>query len=317
MPNETPFKAEGYPLPEEQGRILTNGVLEAAGTLSLAGDAKSTNKRKSKFPIWLGEPTAGPVGEGERKPVTGAEVGQTDLNIKKFASIIIFTEEQKEDILDGDLDVLVDSGVRKALARSIDQHVTGFQNGANLASSVFDDTLRATSATAVEWDKSKADGLQAAVSAAMGTLEENGYEDDTEYGLVLGTGFKRIVRDARKSEGTEALYPAGAVGIDPLYDLTRTQSSNLNPAKAASGKIVGYLVNRPNVHSRLRTDVRVQVSTEASIEIEPMVIEEEKVVDPGKTVHLYQDNLTAMRYEIRLGVMIHDLNRAVVPIKVK
>lgn len=316
MANEIPFKATGYPLPPEQGEILTNGVLEASGTLSLAGDAKSTSKRKTTFPIWLGEPTAGPVGEGERKPVTGAEVSSADLNIKKFASIVLFTEEQVEDIQDGNLDVLVDSGVRKALAKSIDQHVTGFANGANVASPVFDSYLRDSAATAIEWDKTKADGLQSAISAAMGTLEDNGYEDETEYGVVLGTGFKRIVRDARESEGTRALY--APVGADPLYDLARTVSSNLNPASAASGKVVGYLVNRPNIHARLRTDVRVKASSEASIEVEaPTYDEEGKLTDPGQTVHLFQDNVSALLYEIRLGVLIHDVDRAVVPIKVK
>jgi HK97 family phage major capsid protein len=88
----------GFLLPPEQGDILTNGVLQYAGAIALAGDSRATNSRKTQFPIWLGTPTAGPVGEGAPKPVTGAEFGQTELNVKKFASIVMFTEEMVDDV---------------------------------------------------------------------------------------------------------------------------------------------------------------------------------------------------------------------------
>ena len=45
------------------------------------------------------------------------------------------------------------------------------------------------------------------------------------------------------------------------------------------------------------------MSTEASIELPDTSV-----------VHLYQDNLTAVRYELRLGVMWHDIDRAVIPL---
>src|SRR6187431_2186720 len=102
----------GYALPPEQGEILVNGLLQEAGALQLAGDRRAVTSRKTQFPIWLGSPTAGPVGEGAKKPPTGAELGQTELNIKKFATYVIFTDEMLEDLQNGDLNVLVDSGVR-------------------------------------------------------------------------------------------------------------------------------------------------------------------------------------------------------------
>src|SRR3954453_18863472 len=88
----------GFLLPPEQGNIVTNGVLQYAGAIALAGDARATNSRKTQFPIWLGTPTARAVGGGGAKPVTGAEFGQTELNVKKFASIVMFTEEMIEDV---------------------------------------------------------------------------------------------------------------------------------------------------------------------------------------------------------------------------
>src|ERR1700745_3952667 len=102
MANQIPISgatpgAGGYLLPPEQGDILVNGLLLESGAIALAGDSRATSARKTQFPILLGTPTAGPVGEGAPKPVTGAEFGQTEINVKKFASIVLFTEEMIED----------------------------------------------------------------------------------------------------------------------------------------------------------------------------------------------------------------------------
>ena len=313
MPNEIPISGAGSAgvlLPEEQGAILTNGVLQENGALRLAGDSRTTNKRKSTFPIWLGRPTAGPVGEGARKPVTGAEFGQAELHVRKFASIVLFTDEQLEDVQDGDLNVLVDSGVRQALAQSIDAHIVGKENGANITS-VFDTALRATAATPVEVDLSKPDGLQLAISAAMGTLEDNGYGNPDNMGVLLGHGFQRIIRDAKEDDSNgvsqRRLYGAGE---DPLYGLDRAISTNLNRASeaAADGNIVGFVIHKPNLHVRLRTDVRVKVDQSATVEL-PAPMQ-----DGRTSVNLFQDNMTAVRYEMRLGVLVHDIDRAVVPL---
>jgi HK97 family phage major capsid protein len=146
MANQIPFSgasnaAGGYLLPPEQGEILTNGVLQEAGAIALAGDARATNSRRTTFPIWLGTPTAGAVGEGADKPVTGAEFGTTELNVKKFASIVLFTDEMIEDVQGGDLNVLVDSGVREAINDVIDANAIGKDSGTNI-SGVFDSMLR-------------------------------------------------------------------------------------------------------------------------------------------------------------------------------
>src|SRR5262245_3132424 len=100
MPNEIPVSglgSGGLLLTDEQGQMLADGVLAEFGALQAFGDAETTKMRKAKFPIWKGRPTAGPVDEGGRTPVTGAEFGQTDLVVRKFATILLFTEEQVED----------------------------------------------------------------------------------------------------------------------------------------------------------------------------------------------------------------------------
>ena len=59
-------------------------------------------------------------------------------------------------------------------------------------------------------------------------------------------------------------------------------------------------MHRPNIHVRIRKDVTVSVSTEATVN------------DGTADRKLWQEDLTGIRYEMRLAFMIHDINRAVV-----
>lgn len=302
MANQIPFSgasnaAGGYLLPPEQGDLLTNAVLQQAGALALAGDARATASRKTQFPIWLGTPTAAYVGEGAKKPATGGEFGQGELNVKKVASIVIFTDEQLEDVQNGDLNVLVDSGVRNAISDVVDANIIGKDSGTNITGA-HDNMLRSTTAT-VELGTT-GDALRKAVSSAMGILEGNGYTNPANYGVLLSTGFAQHIRDARSAlDSTQELYTT-----DPAYGLPKFYSSNLNsPAEtAASGKIVGFVVNRPNIHVRIRKDVTVDISREATVS------------DGTTDRNFWEENLTGLRYETRLGAFTHDLNRSVVAI---
>jgi len=308
MANQIPFAenppiAGGYLLPPEQGEILTQAILVESGAIALAGDKRATGAVKTQFPIWLGQPTAGPVGEGADKPVTGASFGITYINVKKFATIVLFTDEMLEDVQSGDLNVLVDSGVRTAINDAIDAHGNGLSKGTSITS-VFDSWLSGTTAS-VEYDQSKPDGLQKAISAAMGVLESNGYGDPSQMGVELGFGFAQVLRDARSTlDPSMPIYGPGT-GRDPLYGLPGFVSTNLTLAAAApgAGDVLGFVAYRPNLHVRVRKDVTLSTSSEATVN--------DGVVDRK----LFQENLTAIRYETRLGFMVHDLGRSVVAIK--
>lgn len=308
MANNTPLSglsdaAGGILLPEAQGALLTKGVLQANNALSFAGDARTTSSRKEAFTIWNGTPTAEVVGEGGTKPVTGAEFGGGTLNIKKIASIVTFTDEMLEDVVNGDFNVLVDSGVRDAIADVADAQAVGKDSGTNI-SGAFDSELTATTQT-VEWDSSLQDGLQLAVSAAMGSLEANGYGSYNDLGILIHPSYARVVRDARMTGGGTASATAQAQGLygqaaDPFYGLPIFTSTNLNTLAESAGanKVIAVVAHRPNIHVRIRHDVRVKVSNEASV---------------GGT-SLYQNDLTGFRYVWRGGMWVHDLDRACVAI---
>lgn len=306
MPNQIPISgaslaAGGYLLPTEQGDMLINGLLQESGALQLAGDSRATTARKSQFGIWLGAPTAGFVGEGADKPVTGAEFGQTVMNVKKVASIVLFTDEMIEDVQSGDLNPLVDSGVRLAIQDVIDANIVGKDSGVNITGN-FDTMLRSTTAT-VEYAQANQDALARAVSAAMGILEGNGYANTAQMGLLLAGGFGQLLRDARSAvDATAPIYGPG--GLDPTYGIQSWISTNLTTPQtaAAATNIIGFVVYRPNLHVRLRKDVTLTTSTEAT------------VYDGAADRSLFQENLTAIRYETRLGFFAHDLNRSVVAI---
>ena len=312
MANQIPLSgltdaAGGFLLPDEQGQLLTTGILNQAAAFSVAGDVRTTTSRRTEFPIWLGEPTAGFVGEAGTKLVTGAEFGQGTLNIKKVASIVLFTDEQIEDVQNGDLNVLVDSGVRDAISKVVDQNAIGRNNGSAVSGNF--DTELCDTTSKVELDLSKQDGLALAVSAAMGTLESNGYTDASQMALIVASDAARHLRDARQTGGGTASATAQAQSlyvpnVDPLYGLERSFSSNLDRISATAGanKTVALLVYKPNLHVRVRSDITVSASSEATVH------------DGTGLRNLWQENLTGLRYETRVGFYVHDLNRAVVKI---
>ena len=308
MANQTPLSglsdaAGGILLPEAQGALLIDGIQRESGALQLAGDYRTTSSRREAFSIFNGRATAEVVGEGGTKPVTGAEFSGGTLNVKKIASIVTFTDEMIEDVMNGDVNILVDTDVRQAIADVADAHAVGKDSGTNIVGT-FDSELTATTST-VEWDASKQDGLQLAISAAMGTLEANGYGAFNNLGILVHPSVARQVRDARATGGGTAAATAQAQGLygqaaDPFYGLPIYTSTNLNTFQEAAGsnKVVAVVAHRPNIHVRVRHDVRVAVSNDASV---------------GGT-SLWQNDLTGFRYVWRGGMYVHDLNRAVVNI---
>ena len=300
MANNTPLSgltdaAGGVTLPFEQGEILANGILLEAGAIQIAGDARSTQTRKEVYSIWQGQPTASFVGEGGTKPVTGASFGAGTANVKKVATIVTFTDEMLEDLANGDVNVLTDSGIRSAIADTIDSDAI---KGSN-----FDSHLKDTTSS-VTYDATKQDGFALAVSAAMGSLESKNYRD---VGVLVPYDIARHLRDARvtgvSGGGTAAAtVTALSQGLympntDPLYGRPYAVSTNLDTL-ATTGGTVAYVVSRPNLHVRIRRDVTVAKSNEATL---------------GGT-SLFQNDLTALRYVTRLAFFVHDINNAVIKI---
>lgn len=302
MANQIPLSgasnaAGGFLLPTRPAELLINGLLKEAGAIEQVGDARATNNRSESYPIWLGQPTASFVGEGARKPVTGAELGTATMTVKKIATIVPLTDEFVEDLQYDTFNALVDAGVRTAIRDVVDANLIGKSAGTNITGN-FDSMLRSTT-SAVELPATGGDRLRLAISAAMGILEANGYGNPANMGVILPGDIPQHIRDARTAfDATTPVYAES----DPFYGLPVSYSTNLNTFASATAatSIKGFVVSRPNLHLRIRRDVTVAVSNEATIN------------DGTSDRFLFQEDMRALRYVARMGFFVHDINRSVV-----
>lgn len=279
--------------------MFQRGLDRQSAVASLAQVRRVTGKRE-KYTEYVGRPTAAFVAEGADKPATGAEYAQVTVDIKKIAAIVMYTEELIEDAQD-DPTVLINQDVRAAFADLIDSHALG-RTAAGTIVSQFNAELSETTQT-VELGTA-GDALAVAVSAAMGTIEGQGY---TPNGLILANDGRTHLRNAR-GPGDNAASPLYTPGFnrepDSLYGLNIEYTTNLQTfaGTATTGRVVGIVGDFSHALLAVRNDIRVKFSDQAT-------------VDVGGTAHrLWQQNKVASLWEARVGFTVHDLNRAFVAI---
>jgi HK97 family phage major capsid protein len=280
---------------------FARGLDRRSAVAALANIRRVTGKREN-YTEYVGRPTAAFVAEGADKPATGAEYAQVTVDIKKIASVVMYTEELIEDA-QADPTLLVNNDVRAAFADLIDAHALG-QTSAGTLTSQFNSTLRSTTST-VEYDQTKADGLSLALSSAINTIQTNGYTPNAAI-WAPDAGLK--FRDARDTQG-RPLYDSSIGAMDPntlapQYGLQQRISTNLQSVAgtAAAGRVIGIVGDFTHALMAVRNDIRVKFSDQAT-------------VDVGGTAHrLWQQNKIASLWECRVGFVVHDLNRAFVAI---
>lgn len=286
--------------PAQYGRTLVDAVFRMSPTLGLANVSR-VNTNAEKFSIYAGRPTAAFVNEAAAKPATGAEYREMVVNIKKIASIVMYTSELIQDARE-DPSVLVNQDIAGAFNDTIDAHLLGYANGSQITTS-FDAAIRASTQT-VEYVQANADALATAVSSAMNLVEANGYVPN---GAILPNDAKVAMRNARTTTGAP-LYQnvfADGGGFGPrepngMFGLTFGYSSNLPTlaGAAAAGRVVGVVGDFSRVTVAVRHDLEVRFSQQATIDVS------------GTLHHLWQQNKTAAEWEMRIGANIHDVNRA-------
>lgn len=303
MPNQVPLTgaaqaAGGYLiLPEYAAETLVSTVLQENGIAQLA-QRQVLRGRQKVFTTFLGTPMVGFVGEGALKPLTGAEWGQVTVGIKELAAIVPFTNQLIEDAREDPM-LLVTQRVEQSIANVVDQHALGMANGVGVTSQ-FANALAATTQT-VEFDGTRPDALAYAMSRAQGVIEGNGGRAS---GALLSWTFRQHIREARLG-GTpgdaQPVYAAQQAGLDPFQGIGNiafsTNLSNVNAA-AGAGKIVGIVGDFANYALLLiRNDIAVSRSAEATLD------------NGGTLIHLWQQNMQAVRWDVRVGFYAHDLNR--------
>jgi HK97 family phage major capsid protein len=260
--------------------------------------------QRQRYTVYAGRPTVSAVAEGAKKPVTGAEFSEVVLDMKKFASISVYTEELLEDAKT-DPRVLVQNDLVPAFADAYDANALGQANGVGITS-VFNDTLVSTPTT-VEFDQTKGDAFALAVSQAIAIIEGNG---GTANGIAAGFDVAAHLRDARGAGDniTNPIY--GAAGFtagqdnSAIYGLPLRWTTNLRglTGAAGAGKVVAIVGDWSHAVFGIRKDLTMRTSDQATITV------------GGTPVNLWEENKIAGLWESRVGFAIHDKARMFVAI---
>lgn len=286
----------GYLVPDQLGDALQNTIYRESAVASLAKRELLVGKR-AVYPVYAGRPTAAFVAEGAAKGVTGAEFSNLTLNVKKIATNVIYTEELLEDARI-DPRVLVNADVEGAFADLVDSHALGYAAGVAITSS-FDSEVGTSSAT-LELG-SGGDAVAVAVSAAMATIEANGGRPN---GIVAAGDVRGLLRDARGAvETTAPVFTEGYTREpDSLYGLPIRYTSNLDALPAGAGKVALIVGDWSHAILGIRKDIQVRFTDQATLDV------------GGTLHHLWQQNKIAAQWEMRVGFVVHDLNRMFVQV---
>lgn len=284
----------GYLVSEQYGETLQNTIRRESAVMDAPGTrVDRVVGRRQKYAVYAGRPTAAFVAEAAAKPTTGAEFTEVQVDIKKIATQVIYTEELLEDSRE-DPRVLVSADVEGAFTDLIDAHALGYAAGAAIVSQ-FNSELTGTTQT-TELGAGN-DALAVAVSAALEQIESNGGKPSA---IVAASDVRAHLRDARGS-GDNAEQPIYTPGFeresDRLYGLPVRYSSNLDAFPAGAGKVVAVVGDFTHAVFALRRDLSVRFSDQATVDV------------GGTPQNLWQENKTAAQWEMRLGFVAHDLNR--------
>jgi HK97 family phage major capsid protein len=291
----------GYLVPDNfAGQLFERGLNRQSAVVGMPGlRVRRVNGKREKFTEYVGRPTVATVAEGADKPATGAEYAEVTCDIVKATAIVMYTEELIEDAQE-DPTILINADVRAAFADYIDSNAIG-RNAAGTIVGAFNSELSETTQT-VEIANTGGDRVAVAVSAAMALVEGNGY---TPTGVILVHDARQHFRDARQAtETTAQVYSSDTAGyVQPtpvLFGLPIGYTTNLQTlaGAAAAGRVVGIVGDFSQALLAIRQDIRLKFSDQAT-------------VDVGGTQHrLWQQNKVASLWEMRMGFVVHDLNRA-------
>lgn len=297
MPNQIPLlesidAAGGFLVSEQYGQTLQNTIRRESAVMALSRVDRVVGRRQ-KYAVYAGRPTAAFVAEGAAKPATGAELAEITVNVKKIATIVLYSEELIEDARE-DPTVLVSADVEAAFQDLIDAHALGYAAGAAIVGQ-FDSEL--TNTTQTDELGATGDAFAAAVSAGFERVESNG---GTPSGIVAASDVRAHLRDARGA-GDNVTRPVYTDGFgrepDTLYGVPIRYSSNLDAFPAGVGKVAAVVGDFSHAVFALRRDITVKQSDQASVDVS------------GTLHHLWQQNKTALLWEMRVGFIAHDLNR--------
>lgn len=291
----TPDAAGGHLIQPEYAGPLVDAIARQSALTNLV-NIERTNSRKRKYSRLIGRPTAAFVDEAADIPATGAEFASLEINVKKIATTILYTEEELEDAAD-DPEQMLGPEVESAFADLIDAHAFGLAAGAAIVTKFDADIHSQIPANGQIELGATADALALAISAGMAYVEANGGRPN---GVAYALDLRQHIRDARDGQG-RALYEGqgGALGTgqpgpgDTFYGLRVGVTTNLDAFPAAVGKVAAIGGDFTHAKLIIRRDVSVKISTDATINV------------AGTDHRTFQQDKVAVKYTARVGFNTH------------
>lgn len=317
MANQIPLAegttaAGGALVRPEYAEVMQQAIARLNPAMSLVNVVRR-NMRSNQvtWPIYLGRATAGFVGEGADKPITGAEFTTHNLFVKKMATNIVYTEEILEDAIENP-EVLVNEDVESAFADLVDKNIVGTHPGAANTQAYVDTSFDGVNTGAnqlalgnttqtVELGTGQ-DAFAVALSSAIGTIEGNGGMPN---GVLAALDVKGHLRDARDTQG-RPLYTDGFQSANPtLYGLDAAFTTSMDgfPAGVQGGagskaKIAAIVGDYRFAKAVVRKQLQVRRTTEGQV----------------GSHNAFEENKVIVQWDFRMGFTVYDLNRMFVAI---
>jgi HK97 family phage major capsid protein len=241
------------------------------------------------IPMTTGKPTAGWVAEGDRKPVSDSTLGTKIMDPKKLATIVVFSQEFLRRDITG-LFSSIRNDIREAFADAFDAAAI------HGTSSPFTNHIAETTKTvAFGTAATTAGGYYGDIVAGLSLLADDrkrltGFAADPLFEPLALTSFDANGRPILTEVGGDGLTQrliGRPVGFgEGVSGVTGDENVRL---VGGDWRKVAYGVGR---------DISFDISTEGSVELTP----------GGEVVHLFQDNMAALRAEAEYGLVIGDVN---------
>ena len=283
-------------MPREIADFIFEKALKTSAVMQLASEEPLPTTGKA-IPVVTGNPAAGWVAEGGRKPVSDMTIGTKTMDPKKLAVIVPFSKEYARDPRINVINMLRPK-IAEAFAKAFD---AACLKG---TSTPFPGYLYQTTNTVEVGTAGQANGgiygdFVAGLSAVTDegkSYRVNGWAvDDTAEALLLGatdtTGRPLFITNPVTEGGT----PQGSIVGRPAYF-----SDQVATPGPAPGGIVAYGADWTQVVFGVAEEIGYDVSNEASI-----------VLSDNSVLHLWQNNLSALLAEAEFGFIANDVQAGV------
>lgn len=294
MPPVTTAQSDPELLPRDVSDMIFEEATRSSAIMRIAPEEPLTDSGNA-IPVMTGTPVAAWVSEGGRKPVSDANLGVKLMDPEKISVIVPFSDEFLRTDRTNLPDRLRDK-IAEAFGKAFDQAAIV------AAAGPFTTGLGATTNDVEIGTATTADGgLDADVVQGMRLVSQDGYR---VRGFAADDTFEVELLDARDTSGRPIYDPNAGVGaIGTLKGRPIAYGEGVATAPSATPTATDGIVAIGGDYRQSAWgavgNIEYDVSEDASLDVDGTL---------ANMLHLWQDNLVAIRAEARYGWVVNDLD---------